>query len=108
MELYCDLGWNFTTWNFKHAAEHSSLGIFNYDKNVPNISEQANYLTMTKEEIATIWARHNSQNYIVNQTLVDCITPHISHFNVNGNDTRSTDQITKDYYILRQNYSWTN
>lgn len=63
---------------------------------------------MTEEEIATIWARHNSQNYIVNQTLVDCITPHISHFNVNGNDTRSTDQITKDYYILRQNYSWTN
>lgn len=108
MELYCDLGWNFTTWNFKHAAEHSSWGIFNYDKNVPNINEQANYLTMTEEEIATIWARHNSQNYVVNQTLVDCITPHISHFNVNGNDTRSTDQITKDYYILRQNYSWTN
>ena len=31
MELYCGLGWNFTTWNFKHAAEHSSWGLFNYD-----------------------------------------------------------------------------
>lgn len=105
MELYCDLGWNFTTWNFKHAAEHSSWGVFNYKKDVADMDKQANYLTMTEEEIATIWARHNSKNYTVNQTLVDCIIPHIAHFNVNGNDTRSTDELDKDYYILRQNYT---
>lgn len=106
IELYCDLGWNFTTWNFKHAAEHSSWGLFNYKGDVDYMWQQANYLTMTEEEISTIWARHNSENYTVNQTLVDCIIPHIKNFNVNGNDTRSTEELTKDYYILRQNYTW--
>lgn len=106
MELYCGMGWNFTTWNFKHAAEHSSWGIFNYDKNVENIEQQANYFTMTEEEIAAIWARHNSKNYLVNNDLVDCIKPYIATFNVNGNDTRSVEELDKDYYILRQNYTF--
>lgn len=102
MELYCGLGWNFTTWNFKHAAEHSSWGIFNYDKNVSKITEQANYKTMSKEEIATIWARHNSANYIVNKSLTNCITPHLDSFNVSGNDNRSLKEIkeSKHYSIL--------
>ena len=102
MELYCGLGWNFTTWNFKHAAEHSSWGIFNYDASVEKITEQANYKTMSEEQIATIWARHNSKNYVVNTSLVDCITPHLSSFNTNGNDNRSLKEIkeSKNYYIL--------
>lgn len=102
IELYCALGWSFTTWNFKHAAAHSSWGIFNYRTDIESMSEQANYLTMTKKQIETRWARHNSKNYVVNQTLVDCIIPHIKDFNTNGNDNRSLSQIKadKDYYIL--------
>ena len=103
MELYCGLGWNFTTWNFKHAAEHSSWGLFNYDNTVERMGEQANYKTMSEDEIAKIWARHNSKNYVVNTSLTDCITPHLSSFNTNGNDNRSVKEIKaeKDYYILR-------
>lgn len=103
MELYCGLGWNFTTWNFKHAAEHSSWGLFNYDNTVERMDEQANYKTMSEDEIARIWARHNSKNYVVNTSLTDCITPHLSSFNTNGNDNRSVKEIKaeKDYYILR-------
>lgn len=103
MELYCGLGWNFTTWNFKHAAEHSSWGLFNYDNTVERMGEQANYKTMSEDEIARIWARHNSKNYVVNTSLTDCITPHLSSFNTNGNDNRSVKEIKaeKDYYILR-------
>lgn len=103
MELYCGLGWNFTTWNFKHAAEHSSWGLFNYDNTVEKMGEQANYKTMSEDEIAKIWARHNSKNYVVNTSLTDCITPHLSSFNTNGNDNRSVKEIKaeKDYYILR-------
>ena len=103
MELYCGLGWNFTTWNFKHAAEHSSWGLFNYDNTVEKMGEQANYKTMSEDEIARIWARHNSKNYVVNTSLTDCITPHLSSFNTNGNDNRSVKEIKaeKDYYILR-------
>lgn len=102
MELYCGLGWNFTTWNFKHAAEHSSWGLFNYDNNVERMWEQANYKTMTKDEIATIWARHNSSNYLVNTSLTNCITPYLASFNTNGNDNRSYSEIkaSKNYYIL--------
>lgn len=102
IELYCALGWNFTTWNFKHAAEHSSWGLFNYDGSVEKISEQANFFTMSKDEISSIWTRHNSQNYLVNQTLVDCIVPHLKDFNVNGNDNRTLEEIKADeiYYIL--------
>ncbi len=104
MELYCGLGWNFTTWNFKHAAEHSSWGIFNYDASVERMWEQANFNTMTKEEIATIWARHNSQNYVVNTSLTNCIIPHIANFRVDGNDLRSYSEIVQDgYYILTYN-----
>lgn len=103
MELYCGLGWNFTTWNFKHAAEHSSWGLFNYDNTVERMGEQANYKTMSEDEIARIWARHNSKNYVVNTSLTDCITPRLSSFNTNGNDNRSVKEIKaeKDYYILR-------
>lgn len=103
MELYCGLGWNFTTWNFKHAAEHSSWGLFNYDGTVEGMNEQANYKTMSEEDIARIWARHNSENYVVNTSLTNCITPHLSSFNTNGNDNRSVKEIKaeKDYYILR-------
>ncbi len=103
MELYCGIGWNFTTWNFKHAAKHSSWGLFNYDGSVEGMNEQANYKTMSKEDIARIWTKHNSENYIVNTSLVNCITPHLSSFNTNGNDNRSLNEIKaeKDYYILR-------
>ncbi len=106
MELYCGLGWNFTTWNFKHAAKHSSWGIFNYNPSVENIDEQANFQTMTKDEIATIWARHNSQNYVENTSLTDCIKPYIAHFNTSGSSEKSLEELDKDYYILRQNYTW--
>lgn len=103
MELYCGLGWNFTTWNFKHAAKHSSWGLFNYDAAVEGMGEQADYKTMSEDKIAKIWARHNSQNYVVNTSLTNCITPHLSSFNTNGNDNRSVKEIKaeKDYYILR-------
>ncbi len=103
IELYCGLGWNFTTWNFKHAAKHSSWGLFNYDSDVEGMKEQANYLTMSEDEIARIWARHNSENYVVNTSLTNCITPHLSSFNSNGNDNRSLKEIKadKNYYILR-------
>ncbi len=103
MELYCGLGWNFTTWNFKHAAKHSSWGLFNYDDAVEGMDEQADYKTMSEDKIAKIWARHNSQNYVVNTSLTNCITPHLSSFNTNGNDNRSVKEIKaeKDYYILR-------
>lgn len=102
MELYCGLGWNFTTWNFKHAAKHSSWGLFNYDDAVEGMDEQADYKTMSEDKIAKIWARHNSQNYVVNTSLTNCITPHLSSFNTNGNDNRSVKEIKaeKDYYIL--------
>lgn len=102
MELYCGLGWNFTTWNFKHAAEHSSWGLFNYDNSVDRMWEQANYKTMSKDEIATIWARHNSENYVVNTSLANCITPRLASFNTNGNDNRSLKEIKaeRNYYIL--------
>lgn len=102
MELYFGLGWNFTTWNFKHAAEHSSWGLFNYDNTVDRMWEQANYKTMSKDEIATIWARHNSSNYLVNTSLTNCITPYLASFNTNGNDNRSYSEIkaSKNYYIL--------
>lgn len=102
MELYCGLGWNFTTWNFKHAAKHSSWGLFNYDDAVEGMGEQADYKTMSEDKIAKIWARHNSQNYVVNTSLTNCITPHLSSFNTNGNDNRSVKEIKaeKDYYIL--------
>ena len=58
---------------------------------------------MSEEEIARIWARHNSQNYVVNTSLTNCITPHLASFNTNGNDNRSVKEIKaeKDYYILR-------
>lgn len=64
--------------------------------------EQANYKTMTKDEIATIWARHNSSNYLVNTSLTNCITPYLASFNTNGNDNRSYSEIkaSKNYYIL--------
>ena len=103
MELYCGLGWNFTTWNFKHAAKHSSWGLFNYNDDVEKMGEQANYKTMSEEDIARIWAKHNSENYVVNTSLTNCITPHLSSFNTNGNDNRSVKEIKaeKDYYILR-------
>lgn len=102
IELYCALGWNFTTWNFKHTASHSSWGLFNYRTDIDNMWEQANYMTMSKDKIAKIWERHNSQNYVVNQSLVDCIIPHIDSFNTNGNDNRSCDEIMQDknFYIL--------
>lgn len=104
MQLYCGLGWNFTTWNFKHAAKHSSWGIFNYDAAVDKIEEQANYLTMSKEDISTIWARHNSENYIANTSLINCIIPHIANFRLHGNDLRSYEEILQDgYYILTYN-----
>ncbi|HAT84296.1 MAG TPA: hypothetical protein DCS37_05320 [Clostridiales bacterium] len=103
VELYCGLGWNFTTWNFKHASKHSSWGLFNYDSDVEGMKEQANYMTMSEDEIAKIWARHNSENYVVNTSLTNCITPHLSSFNTNGNDNRSLKEIKadKNYYILR-------
>lgn len=106
MELYCDLGWNFTTWNFKHASDYSSWGIFNYDKHVENIEQQADFENATMDEIATIWARHNSKNYVENTSLTDCIKPYIARFNTSGSSEKSLAELDKDYYILRQNYSW--
>ena len=57
---------------------------------------------MSKEEIATIWARHNSANYIVNESLTNCITPYLDSFSVSGNDNRSLKEIkeSKHYSIL--------
>lgn len=102
IELYCAVGWNFTTWNFKHAALHSSWGLFNYSPDAANMDEQADFYNMSKDEIAKIWARHNSQNYVENTTLTGCILPYISDFNTNGNDNRTETEILqdKDLYIL--------
>lgn len=102
IELYCGLGWNFTTWNFKHTASQSSWGLFNYRTDIDNMGEQANFFTMTKEKIAKIWKRHHSQNYVVNESLVNCITTHLASFNTNGNDNRTLEEIksSKFYYIL--------
>lgn len=101
-ELYCALGWNFTTWNFKHAALHSSWGLLNYSPTAEKMDEQADFNEMSEEQIATIWARHNSANYVENTALTDCILPNLPSFNVNGNDNRSLDEIMaeKDLYIL--------
>lgn len=102
MELYCGLGWSFTVWNFKCFSDNSFWGLYNLDNTVENIWDQANYKTMTKEEIAEAWARHNSENYVPNTAFINCILPHIKKFNTSGSDNRSADEILaeRNYYIL--------
>lgn len=85
IELYCGMGWHFTTWNYKHAAtDRSSWGLYNAKPDVEALRQQADYKTMTKEEIAAIWALHNATNYTENQTLTACTVPHLADFNTTG------------------------
>lgn len=94
MELYCGKGWSFTTWNFKHAATHSSWGLFNLNENVDGA--QVNFYTDSAETIAEIWARHNSNNYHENTALTNCIKPYLDGFYL-GETLKDT---TEQYYIL--------
>lgn len=101
MELYCGMGWNFTTWNYKHAATgRSSWGLYNAKSDVETLKRQADYKNMTKDEIASIWALHNAENYVENTYLTACILPHLANFNTNGNDLRPLNELP-DYKILR-------
>lgn len=81
MELYNGMGWNFTTWNYKHAATTSTWGLYNLNE---GHSEQANYLTMTYDEIAAIWGAHNASNYHEYTDLTSIIKKHIVNFNTDG------------------------
>ncbi len=77
VELYTGLGWHFTTWNFKHAAQNSTWGLLNAKGEVA----QANFKTDSFERIAQCWRAANSENYAENKTLTACIKPHLSSFN---------------------------
>lgn len=83
MELYCGLGWHFTTWNFKHAATRSSWGLLNLNED----HAQANFLTDDFDTIAAAWRAGNSTNYHENTALTNCIKPYLSTFNTLREDT---------------------
>lgn len=90
MELYAGYGWHFTTWNFKHAATHSSWGLLNLNED----HTQANYMTDDFDTIAAAWRAGNSSNYHENTSLTNCIKPYLSTFNV------MRDEPTKKFAIL--------
>ncbi len=82
IELYCGMGWNFTTWNFKHAATNSSWGLLNLKED----HRQANFLTDEYEQIKQAWEEGNSANYRENEWLTACIKPYLSQFNATHAD----------------------
>lgn len=96
LELYCGMGWHFTTWNYKHAANHSSWGLYNLNE---GDFKQANFKTMSAEEIANIWSEHNAENYHENTELTAIIKKYIPTFNTNGYDSEYADG-EKEYSIL--------
>lgn len=92
LELYCGMGWHFTTWNYKHAATYSSWGLYNLND---GDFKQANFKTMSADEIAKIWSEHNAENYHENTDLTSIIKKYIPTFNTNGYDDSE-----KEYSIL--------
>lgn len=90
VELYCGLGWHFTTWNFKHAATNSTWGLLNLASDL----RQANFRTDSAEEIAEAWRAGNSSNYRANSSLIDCVKPNLSPFNAERAET------DRDFRIL--------
>ncbi len=95
IELYCGKGWSFTTWTYKVASTNSSWGLYNYDSNKGSM-KMANYLNSSYDDIVIAWTSHNSQNYIKNLDVTDCITPYLAKF-YTGNTLKSTSE---QYYIL--------
>lgn len=95
VELYAGKGWSFTTWNFKHASNNSTWGIYNFNEGATP-HRQANIFIDSAEDISEIWASHNSKNYQENTFLTSCIKPYFDKFYI-GEDVKPLDE---KYYIL--------
>lgn len=94
MQLYTGMGWNYTTWTYKHAATYSSWGLYNLNE---GYGEQADFFAMTYDQIKDIWSAHNSTAYHENTTLTATVKKYLSSFNTDGYDS---DYVKSDYYIL--------
>lgn len=95
MELYAGKGWSYTTWTLKHAATNSSWGLYNLNEDSVT-AVQANFLTMTYDEIMSAWSAHSAANYHENEWLTGVIKGVIDSFYV-GETLKPIDE---EYSIL--------